>query len=249
MDDDHATIRRLLGDVPVRPLGAGLDHRVYAVGDALVARFGDGVEREAALLAAIAPRLPLPVPVPVAVDAGCIDPAARAGNAAAGAAAGRAARLRPATGGVRRRAARARPRASTIPEESATLEDWLARGRDATVEARRAAAPPARVLIHGDLGAEHIFVDAGRITGVIDWGDAAIGDPGLDHGRLLRDFGPIGRGGERARLYAVCTALEDIAYGRRAVPRERPRRAGGARAPYVSVAALGLTSCSRISAT
>ena len=69
------------------------------------------------------------------------------------------------------------------------------------------------MLIHGDLGAEHVFVDAGRITGVIDWGDAAIGDPGLDHGRLLRDFGPIGRGGERARLYAVCTALEDLEYG------------------------------------
>ena len=68
MGDDHATIRRLLGDLPVQPLGAGLDHRVYAVGDALVARFGDGVEREAALLTAIAPRLPLPVPVPVAVD-------------------------------------------------------------------------------------------------------------------------------------------------------------------------------------
>ena len=24
---------------------------------------------------------------------------------------------------------------------------------------------------------------------MIDWGDAAIGDPAIDHGRLLRDFG------------------------------------------------------------
>jgi phosphotransferase family enzyme len=72
--DDRATIRWLLGDVPVKPLGAGLDHRVYAVGDTLVARFGRGAAREAALLAAIAPLLPLPVPVPIAIDAeaGCL---------------------------------------------------------------------------------------------------------------------------------------------------------------------------------
>jgi aminoglycoside phosphotransferase (APT) family kinase protein len=207
--DDRATIRRLVGDVPVAPLGAGLDHRVYAVGDALVARFGDGVEREAALLSAIAPRLPLPVPVPVAVEAGCV--------------------VQPRVPGTsllhlpraERRAFVAQLVAFVdvlhaldpgvdVPEDRATLEDWLAEARivDAAVP-----PAPAPVLIHGDLGAEHIFVEGGRITGVIDWGDAAIGDPGLDHGRLLRDFGPIGRGGERARLYAVCTALEDLAYG------------------------------------
>ena len=83
-----------------------------------------------------------------------------------------------------------------------------------TVLAGSAPTPPARrTLIHGDLGAEHVFVDAGRITGIIDWGDAAIGDPALDHGHLLRDLGPIAGGGERARLYAVYTALEDLAYG------------------------------------
>lgn len=37
-------------------------------------------------------------------------------------------------------------------------------------------------LIHRDLGAEHILCDPrrGEIAGVIDWGDAAIGDPALD---------------------------------------------------------------------
>ena len=210
MGDDHATIRRLLGDVPVQPLGAGLDHRVYAVGDALVARFGDGVEREAALLSAIAPRLPLPVPVPVAVEAGCV--------------------VQPRVPGT---SLLSLPRAERrtfvpqlvtfvdvlhsldpgidVPEDSTSTRGLARRGADLDAPVPPAPAP---VLIHGDLGAEHIFVDAGRITGVIDWGDAAIGDPGLDHGRLLRDFGPIGRGGERARLYAVCTALEDLAYGR-----------------------------------
>jgi aminoglycoside phosphotransferase (APT) family kinase protein len=69
------------------------------------------------------------------------------------------------------------------------------------------------VLIHGDLGAEHVLVDGDRITGVIDWGDAAIGDPAVDHGRLMRDLGPIAGGGDRARFYAVCTAIEDLAFG------------------------------------
>jgi aminoglycoside phosphotransferase (APT) family kinase protein len=76
-------------------------------------------------------------------------------------------------------------------------------------------APPSPaerlVFIHGDLGAEHVFVHDGRITGVIDWSDAALGDPALDHGRLARDLGLDL--GERARFYAVCTALEDVAYG------------------------------------
>jgi aminoglycoside phosphotransferase (APT) family kinase protein len=95
----------------------------------------------------------------------------------------------------------------------AAVRDELPAHRRAGVEAAlRAAVPPSadRTLIHGDLGAEHVFVDAGRITGVIDWGDAAIGDPAVDHGRLMRDLGVDL--GQRARLYAVCTALEDLAY-------------------------------------
>jgi aminoglycoside phosphotransferase (APT) family kinase protein len=36
-------------------------------------------------------------------------------------------------------------------------------------------------LIHADLGAEHLRVRGGRLTGVIDWGDTRIGDPALDY--------------------------------------------------------------------
>ena len=37
------------------------------------------------------------------------------------------------------------------------------------------------VLIHGDLSPEaHILCEADRISGVIDWGDACVGDPALD---------------------------------------------------------------------
>jgi aminoglycoside phosphotransferase (APT) family kinase protein len=35
-------------------------------------------------------------------------------------------------------------------------------------------------LVHADLGPEHILVDGGRITGVIDWTDARIGDAAID---------------------------------------------------------------------
>jgi aminoglycoside 2''-phosphotransferase len=47
------------------------------------------------------------------------------------------------------------------------------------------------VLIHGDLGAEHLLVDphSDRLVGVIDWGDACVGDPALDFTGLLASFG------------------------------------------------------------
>jgi aminoglycoside 2''-phosphotransferase len=48
------------------------------------------------------------------------------------------------------------------------------------------------VLLHADLGGEHILWDADRgvIGGVIDWGDAKVGNPALDFTGLLDDFGP-----------------------------------------------------------
>jgi aminoglycoside phosphotransferase (APT) family kinase protein len=41
------------------------------------------------------------------------------------------------------------------------------------------------VLLHGDLGPEHLLVWEGRLAGVIDWGDARVGDPALDYAWLL----------------------------------------------------------------
>ena len=40
------------------------------------------------------------------------------------------------------------------------------------------------VLCHGDLKAAHILVDAGRLAGVIDWGDAVVADPWWDIARF-----------------------------------------------------------------
>lgn len=45
------------------------------------------------------------------------------------------------------------------------------------------------VLIHADLGGEHILCDPNGIAGIIDWGDASIGDPALDFTGLLRVYG------------------------------------------------------------
>jgi aminoglycoside phosphotransferase (APT) family kinase protein len=45
-------------------------------------------------------------------------------------------------------------------------------------------------VIHGDLGAEHLLVRDGRLVGVIDWGDARMGDPALDYSWLLNDVFP-----------------------------------------------------------
>ena len=203
---DRAAIRRLLGDVEITPLGAGLDHRAYAVGDRLVARCGAGVEQEAKLLDAIAPQLPLPVPEPVIVGHGAIIQRRIPG---------RSLLELPRT-----------QRARFVPELLAFADAVHALEVDAPMDDAPPAAwleelpaghgliapEPATTLsfIHGDLGAEHVFVDGDRITGVIDWGDAAIRDPAIDHGRLLRDFGAPDH--PRARFYALATALEDLGY-------------------------------------
>ncbi len=52
-------------------------------------------------------------------------------------------------------------------------------------------------LIHADLRAGHILYDPprGMITGITDWADTMIGDPAMDLGGLLRDYGPILAGG------------------------------------------------------
>ncbi len=46
---------------------------------------------------------------------------------------------------------------------------------------------PAEVVVHGDLRADHVLVDAGEIAGVIDWGEARAGDPAKDLEWLLLD--------------------------------------------------------------
>lgn len=49
----------------------------------------------------------------------------------------------------------------------------------------------APALVHRDLNTEHILFDpaTGRLTGVIDWGDASIGDPAIDFTAVRRELG------------------------------------------------------------
>lgn len=103
--------------------------------------------------------------------------------------------------------------------------DWLA-GRP----------PPTgeRVLLHGDLGMEHVLVDesTSRVTGILDWGDLTLGARSLDFPGLLMWAGAealtraLARAGdpdveeivEDARTHLVHTALlwwcEAVEWGR-----------------------------------
>lgn len=42
------------------------------------------------------------------------------------------------------------------------------------------AGMPADTVVHGDLGPDHLLVEGGRLSGVIDFGDAHLGDAAMD---------------------------------------------------------------------
>ncbi len=136
-----------------------------------------------------------------------------------------------------------------LPSDDATHDEYLAeaaatyeRHRDAIPLAHRerverflkAPAPPdssTRCVTHHDLGAEHVLVQGAeaRITGIIDWSDAAVADPAYDLALVWRDLGTppfehalsafAAAGGEvyeirpRALFLARAKTLEDLAFG------------------------------------
>jgi macrolide phosphotransferase len=52
--------------------------------------------------------------------------------------------------------------------------------------------PPHTTLVHGDLHAGHILVDANfRVSGLIDWTEAEVGDPAIDFVPYLATFGEV----------------------------------------------------------
>jgi aminoglycoside phosphotransferase (APT) family kinase protein len=71
-------------------------------------------------------------------------------------------------------------RAAAPRDLVAAAEPFLAR------VLRPSARANERCLLHADLAGEHDFVDpeTGRATGIVDWSDAAIGDPALDFAGL-----------------------------------------------------------------
>jgi hypothetical protein len=76
------------------------------------------------------------------------------------------------------------------PNGVVTHEDWPA--PDVAAAAEQSSLPPHpiaqiddylarlgtfdRAFVHGDLCAMHVFVENGRLTGIIDWGDAKVAD-------------------------------------------------------------------------
>jgi aminoglycoside 2''-phosphotransferase len=84
-------------------------------------------------------------------------------------------------------------------------------------------------LVHNDLSAEHILINprSGSVAGIIDWGDAVIGDPAIDFAGLYTWFGKTwlkrvleNYPGEvdaemdsRARYLATCLAIHNVALG------------------------------------
>ena len=88
------------------------------------------------------------------------------------------------------------------PSGVATEEEWPE--VDATVAAEKSSLPPHlvaqvddylsrlgpddRVFVHGDLVAMHVFVEDGRLAGIIDWGDAMVTDRHVELIQLYRDM-------------------------------------------------------------
>lgn len=87
-------------------------------------------------------------------------------------------------------------------------------------------AVPSGRFVHGDIHPRHVYVEGGRLRGIIDWGDALAGDPLFDLGRLLRadaasfdlvmqGYGPVDLPADelerRLHLYAVLFIVDATA--------------------------------------
>jgi aminoglycoside phosphotransferase (APT) family kinase protein len=88
------------------------------------------------------------------------------------------------------------------PSGVATHEDWQTLNVAAAAE--QSSLPPHliaqidgylarlkpfdRVFVHGDLCANHVFVENGRLAGIIDWGDAMVTDRHYELIQLYRDM-------------------------------------------------------------
>ena len=72
-------------------------------------------------------------------------------------------------------------------------------------------------VTHSDLGAEHLLIHDGKLVGVIDWGDARLGDPALDYAWLVNgpftDWDIDGELRRRADFYHRLAPFFSVHYG------------------------------------
>lgn len=199
-----------LADASLVPLGSGWDNVMFRLGERLVVRLPRRneavalIEHEQAWLPILANRLPIPIPAPVRVGIPSsvypwpwsILPWLP----------GRTVDLEPPAVGQSQvladfLSALHEPAPSDAPvnpvrgvplgARSTAVEERLGRLHRATDlitpalvamwnHAIEAPAATESCWLHGDLHARNVLVEAGRITGIIDWGDMTAGDAATD---------------------------------------------------------------------
>ena len=129
--------------------------------------------------------------------------------------------------------------AVAVNDVPARRPDWLATYREQADEFRRVVLPLLEpeersdgealldevetltgfepTLTHSDLGPTHLLVSDGKLAGVIDWGDARIGDPAIDYAWLLNapfpDWDVDDELRRRARIYHRLGPWFEVHYG------------------------------------
>ena len=221
-------LERFVPDLTIERFEAtkqGWDSAVFEVNGEWIFRFpllpeAERVRAEVALLAELAPALPVPIPeVEVVVEDDAIFVGYRklAGDPIDAAVARGADELALAAQlGEFLSSLHAFPveRAAQLAVRSTDSRGWLARQREfrtrleqlvfPLLESKEQAtagamfedffrlasnAEPETVLIHADLGPEHILCRRDHVSGVIDWSDARVGDAALDFAWLLHGIG------------------------------------------------------------
>ncbi|GAB2879796.1 hypothetical protein GCM10027074_55170 [Streptomyces deserti] len=101
-------------------------------------------------------------------------------------------------------------RAATVEEFRSRVLPLLPTDRHGPASALLEAvgALPTQSLVHGDLGPEHVLAGDGTLSGVIDFGDAHIGDPAVDLAWALNGTPPAFAGALAAAYPATPALLE-----------------------------------------
>jgi aminoglycoside phosphotransferase (APT) family kinase protein len=235
-------------------LGEGTDNLAYEVNGELVVRIAKEpapglVDRESRLLGAVAEICPLPVPSPVFTvpESGCLACFKVPGVPLLDLPELTTRTTIPVALGELLTSLHAVPvdrLAGLVEPDNFPLSEWLEEAAEnfegvatqvpaeyhEAIACFLASPLPATefelVFSHNDLGIEHVLVEpsTGAVTGIIDWGDAALVDPAYDFGFIYRDLGPEAlkvalshypSGGieQRAIFYARCSVFEDLSYG------------------------------------